>query len=112
MGSHPGNSDGVYFQSRSRGSVPYYRPKPSEKKVQTSVYLPADVHEACEDLAKLWTAIDQVDDPEAKWKPADVMRRLIEAGSDGAWAEVGGRPTTEQEWVELLKKAPKVFQKK
>lgn len=93
-------------------SVAIYRPQ-ERRRVQTSVYLPEDIHKSVEDLGRLWTELDRAQDPNAKqWKSAEVMRRLIEAGLDGAWGEVGGHPVDEKGWAELISRSVRLLTKK
>lgn len=59
-----------------------------------------------ERLLRVWSALDRVENPIAKdWSEAEGARRLIEAALEGAWSELGGEPSTEEELERLIKRA-------
>lgn len=73
--------------------------------------VPKSVMESLRDLARLWTHHERVrtGDEEAEVTVSDVAVRLLQIGLNGAWEEIGHRPTTDAEWEEVLGRAGKIF---
>lgn len=94
--------------------------EPPDKRVQQNVRMPRSLKRKLLDLQRLWIELAKLrpaNDPDDKVDPDDidltyVIVRLLNVGVDGAWAEVGGRPETEEQWEELLKKLKKVHAQK
>jgi hypothetical protein len=76
-------------------------------RVRTSVRLPLETHADIEIIAKLWNELDRALGRKRtkKWKPASVIERLVTVGIDGFWAQIGGRPSTQEGRDDFARKA-------
>jgi hypothetical protein len=87
------------FRSRL---VALYRPKETYSE-RVTTFLTKAQSERFERLLRVWTALDQAHTPDAKgWSDAEGARRFIDSGLDGAWAELGGEPQSEEQLVKLI----------
>jgi hypothetical protein len=87
------------FQSRL---VALYRPKETYSE-RVTTFLTKAQSERFERLLRVWTALDQAHEPSSKgWSDAEGARRFIDSGLDGAWAELGGEPQSEDQLVKLI----------
>lgn len=89
----------------------YYTHHAEPRSQQLNARVPKSVLEGLRDLARLWTAHEQArtGDETAEVSLSDVVVRLLKVGLDGAWEEIGHRPTSEEEWAELLARGDKIF---
>lgn len=95
----------AYFPDKKRLAT-YF--EPVFKKVQLNLRVPRDVKEGIEGLVRIWRHI-------AKLKGQDpdeiditfVAIHLLKIGLNGAYADIGGRPTTKEEWDAVLAKISK-----
>lgn len=96
--------------------APVYRPK--ERSVRVQAYVPESFQKRLEMLGRVWTLIDKAkyeaqraadprfdQEPLKEWSEAEVVKRLLEAASAGAWEEIDGRePQSEADWARIEKK--------
>lgn len=79
-----------------------YRPKETYSERVTTFLTKAQAARF-ERLLEVWSALDRVENAEAKdWSEAEGARRLMEAALDGAFAEMGGEPKTDEELKRLI----------
>ena len=88
---------------------------PDEERIRITIKMtPAQQAEASL-IAQLWIALDEelgVKRPGKKWSATSVMERLVAVGLDGFWAEIGGRPTSEEDRAEFIRRAIEKVQKR
>lgn len=91
--------------------VPYYKTPDEPRTEQLNVRIAKSTEEALKDLARLWTFRAQAETGNAKVKVGitDAALRLIDQSLDGAFHEMGGRPTTKEEWDAAEKLAHETF---
>lgn len=78
-----------------------------EERIRTSVRLPPAQQADIVLVAELWNELDKAMGRKRprKWLAASVIERLIAVGLDGFWAQIGGRPQTQEGREELMRRA-------
>jgi hypothetical protein len=78
-----------------------------EERVRTSVRLPASQQADIILVAELWNELDKAMGRKRprKWLPASVIERLIAVGLDGFWAQIGGRPESQEGREAIMRRA-------
>lgn len=101
---------------RRMGAMGYYPLHESEEeRVRTSIRLTPEQQADAALIAQLWIALDDalgVKRPGKKWSATSVLERLVAVGLDGFWAEVGGRPSEEEDRAEFIRRAVERLRKK
>jgi len=93
-------------------AVGYFEPQERRRRTeQITVRIPKPIQDGLDRLAKLWTHLERLrtEDEKAEVTVSDVVNRLLEVGLDGAWSEAGFRPKTDQELLDLQKRAEKIL---
>jgi hypothetical protein len=97
--------------SRSIPMPPYYEPQ-ERRTQQLTARIPKSISDGLKDLARLWTHMERTrtGDADAEVTVSDVVVRLLQVGLDGAWAEIGFQPKTDEQWQKLLERADKAIE--
>lgn len=97
----------IAIRMRAMGYYPLQE-RSSAKRSTTSIRLTEEQRADVEFVAELWNAFDKELEQERagrKWSATSVLERLIAVGLDGFWAEVGGRPATQEGREEFIRRA-------
>lgn len=97
---------GVKLVAMATSYYPLDDEKP-EPMIRTSVRLPESQQADIVLVAELWNELDKAmgRTKSRKWLAASVIERLIAVGLDGFWAQIGGRPETQEGREELMRRA-------
>jgi len=80
----------------------------TEDRIRTSIQLTQAQRADAALIAQLWQALDEaleIKRPGKKWSATSVLERLVAVGIDGFWAEVGGRPSDDEDRAEFIRRA-------
>lgn len=78
--------------------------EPQERRTKDlSARVTKTVYDGVKDVARLWTMIERLraGDTDIEVSGADVVNRLLKVGIEGAFAEFGKHPKTEEDWSQL-----------
>lgn len=104
--------NGLTLRSAEESTDPMSVYRPREKTTEkVQAYITPTLKDRLGKLGQFWTALDRAQQSDAdEWKESEVIRRLLEAGVDAAWAEVeGGEPQTDDDLKRVLAAAKRAL---